>query len=1210
MSKISFTKEQMSAVSSRGGDILVSAAAGSGKTAVLTERVIERLINDRPFIPADRLMIVTFTRASAAEMKARIMKKLSQLSLENPENKLIRNQINLFERSRIGTIHSCCVEILKDNFNLLSLPSDFRLGEEDEIKKIQLSCVHDIFEEKFQEGSKVFASLCDLFGGQKDDGKLCDAILKILEFAHSVPFYEDWFSLVPKMYEIPKEGEITPWEECIFNSAEREMNVAVSFFDAALTFCTENGDLDPYCETLEKDILLLDELQNCIEDRDLDGAFAFFKNLKFPTLKNAKEADADDKKYAQTIRNKAKEIVNSIPKKLILSSRQDLFNDLEYFKPIVEELFSIAQRADRDIFQRKIEEKVIDFSDLEQLTLKLLWKKDESGNLVKTDAAKKLSSDIDEIMIDEYQDVNRVQDAILKALSNGENRFMVGDVKQSIYRFRQACPDLFIDMLSSFHKEEEGSFPRKILLNGNFRTRKEIAEFINFIFCNIMTEKTAEINYSDGHMLESRAEPQSDFRDNVEIITCPKADFASASEAEAEAVACKVKEILDSHVMLKSGDEKRELIPSDIAILMRNPKNKASIYQDALLKKGIKSSALKNDDFMTSFEIKPMLNLLTAICNPVKSMELSGAMLSPIFGFSDEEVAKIRRSFKLVPVEKFREKLFKGEFKLHRKGGRLKLKFALSVRLKNIRIRSDKEAGNLYTALSSCKKGSAGYDFKVYFDSLIAFSKTNTPSSLISRIYYDTGYKTLVSSMENGEYMEERLSMLLVLAGSLKERGISGLNGFLKALDAMRESAVSISSKGTAGGKDSVTITSIHSSKGLEWPVVILSETASTFSFYNNDQKNSYILDKSLGFASVRRDDILKSQFPTIPLAAARGLNKKLSSAEEMRLLYVAMTRAKEKLIITASVSDPEEAFNKNLDILDDSSYEDVIYSKTNYFDWILSGLRFMSVEEKDSTSLCRISTFSPKKVENEEDKKQDLQLLPDLKTEEEIKKRLDFSYKFKKAAVIPSKIAASKLSGNLKTAYAFSKKPEFIKEEEGISSKSGGSRRGNAFHKFMQVCSFKNACEDVENEAKRLLDGGFMDEEEMELVDTSKIEKLLREDLGKLIFSSDKVLREFRFFAPATVSPIAKELIADEETATVLEGVADLILIKDREIYLIDYKTDRVHNENELRELYKNQVLLYKAMLSHAFTFPVKKVLLYSFHLGKTVEIREKDLI
>ncbi len=1150
MSRISFTQEQQSAILSDGGNILVSAAAGSGKTAVLTERAIRKLIDDK--IPADRLMIVTFTRASAAEMKARILKRLSEISSQQPKNMFVRRQISLFERARIGTIHSCCAEILRDNFSLLGLPSDFRLGETDEIKKIELSSVEKILEQGFSSKDPVFLSLAELLGARRNNKEFPLAILKLLNFARSVPFYSQWLDDMPSRYSAPVAKGSSIWEQIIFKEAERELHTALSFFFKAEEFCCDDRGLSPYREAIERDIEALEELEDYIEFKDLDRSYEFLNSFKFASLKAAKDADADDKEYAKALREKGKKAFSNIKEKLILSSYSDFCSDLGYFKPIVQELFDIAKKADRLILSEKLKEKVIDFSDLEQLSLKLLLNKNPDGSFDKTDAAIKLSKEIDEIMIDEYQDVNEVQDAILKAVSNGKNRFMVGDVKQSIYRFRQACPALFINMLSSFNTQK-GIYPRKILLNGNFRTRSEITDFINHIFLNLMTEEASEINYSDGHKLIPMIKDPCCLCDPVEIILVEQCSEVSSQEAEAGCAARKIKQLLQSGFTVKDNEQSRPIEACDIAILMRNPKNKAHIYQRALEKEGIKSSALKDEDFLTSFEIKPMVNLLSAICNPTKSMELSGAMLSPLFGFTDEEISQIK---------------------------------------------TQHSAKNLYSSLHMCKDGSKGKDFKIYFDSLLAFSKTNTPASLISKIYYDTGYKTICSAMDGGEYMEDNLNLLLIYAQSLKERGSLSLNGFLKALEAMKENSVSFSSKGISG-RDCVSITSIHSSKGLEWPVVLLCETSSSFSFYQNDLISSYILDRDLGFASLRQDSALKLQFPTVPLASARSLNKRLSTAEEMRLLYVALTRSKEKLIITGSVADTQKRLSDNLDMGDDSVYPDIVYSKKNYLDWILTGMKIDDIEGFYKNKLIKLTAEKYDECEEQKTQEASFDFSGDEQIKDDILKRLSFVYPFERCSKIPSKIAASQLSGNLKSAYVFSKKPEFA-----LGKGHMGSQRGNAFHKFMQLCSFSNARENAEKEAENLVSLNLLREDEKELLSFSKIEGLLSGHIGDIIFSSDKILREYRFFAPAYVSEISRELCDDMGNSAMLEGVADLIAIKDNRLYIIDYKTDIVRNEEELRDLYKNQVLLYKDMLSFSFSLPVSGVFLYSFHLEKEISV------
>ena len=905
-----------------------------------------------------------------------------------------------------------------------------------------------------------------------------------------------------------------------------------------------------------------------------------------------KGVDPGTQQLLKRQRERIKDGIARLRDKIFSAGLADFREDIDDLTPKLRCLFALVRETDGLLQNQKRQSGVFDFSDLEQFAAGLLMQPEGEG-FSRTPLALELGEKFDEIMVDEYQDVNAVQDMIINALSDGRNLFLVGDVKQSIYRFRQAQPEIFLRRSERYRgrpRDLPGA-PELITLGGNFRSRQEITGAVNRIFEPLMSRRIGELVYDENHRLEAMADfpPDGDAGMRMLLLETGGLSADGALAAEAKTVAGEIRALLDGNTMISDGGTLRPLVPGDIAVLLRSPRGRAELFRQALDEQGIEAFTRAEGGFLTTREIASMLCLLRALRNPTLDIELIGAMLSPLFGFTDDEIAAIRLVRRKVPF---------------------------------------------FTALTeAAEQGGHPAEFLETFEALRRRALTVSAAQLITEIYARTGFDLLCRAMPGGKQRFANLSRLAQIAGDYHQRGFRGLTMFLRVIDRLTERGEELPAAYVGEGSNAVTITSIHSSKGLEWPVVFLADAGRRHSFYRHDLNAPTILHSELGFACVRRDEVQKKQFATVPLEAVRLESERAMLSEELRVLYVAMTRAKERLIVTAALKKAGEQLDGyDADARSGPLSPAEVREGHDYASWILmalarqgslsSALRFEKpvagvrlslgfLEEKRQASSTREPRLSPgfPGGERQAGSPQEAQLSlfekqapppaeADEALAEELVRRAAFSYPCGKAAQTPAKLAVSALTHPQGGENRFLAAPAFL------GRGTPGSERGSAAHAFMQYCDYRAAATDPSAELSRLREQGILSARQADLVDLRQIEAFFQSSLAERIFSAGRVLREFAFMVPAERCPSARGLAAGEGESPMLQGIADCIFFEEDSAVLIDYKTDRVKEMSVLAERYRGQLSLYREMLAEVLPVPVRECRIWSFALGRETEV------
>lgn len=1160
----SWTAKQKAAIDIRNKNLLLSAAAGSGKTAVLTERAVELMTDEKAPMEADSLLIVTFTRAAAKEMKQRIQDNLSKRIAADPHNKLLREQKRKLERALIGTIDSLCIELLKENGHILDMPASFRVGDRQELAAISKNAVDEVLEaayaQKYEDIDSVgLQRLRELLSTSRSDKPLADMILRLLEFAMSHPHYKDWLREKADIYRKYDRIEASPWGGILMEYAREATEELRTANDRILAAIAADSELGCYRKTFSADGDFYDELKNALS-LGWEESFELLCGHKFPVIARAgKELSEEKKERIKALREKNKDMLKRISESVIFCGKGRFEQDIEYLSVICRTLFALAIKADDIMTEKKRERGIFDFSDLAQAVVSLLSERRDNG-FAPTETAKKLQKRFGVVMVDEFQDVNEVQDRIVRCLSNGSNLFMVGDVKQSIYRFRQARPEIFLARSEEYSRGGENEL---ITLDDNFRSRKEITEGINRIFEPLFSKKIGELVYDDSHSLKAKAAYPETEEAMLTFMLCEqgKMDSEASAAAQAQMTALEIKRMIDSRTQVFENGVYRDIRAGDIAILLRSAKASAEVYRAALEKVGVDAFAALESGFLDTLEISAVINLLRAIENPTRDIELIGAMLSPLFGFSADDMARVR-SF-------------------CQKGG-----FYLAMR------DMQAQGGELGERLG---------DFLALFGRLKRMSVTADAMQVISAIYEETGFDLKCRAMKNGRQRFANLCLLTQYAQQYHENGYRGVRGFLKMIDSVIEQGGDLAPAFVGEQINAVAITSIHRSKGLEWPVVFLCETARKHSFLSHDSRAPAILDSELGFASVIRNEKSFTQAVTAPLAALRLKSEAASLSEELRVLYVAMTRAKERLFITAAVKNALTA--ADIGKIDASPSPMTVRGCKSYAEWLLLALsRYKNVkraiEMGDSLGGIELrysvlTDAAAEKNDIHEGKAETVEQKSeaDSKMLSVIKKRIEYEYPYRPLTAIPAKLSVSQITHPQSSEYLFSQKPTFA------TSSAAGSERGNAVHSFMQYCDYALAKENAEREVKRLTEAGVLTARQGELVDIRAVEHFFESGLAARMFSADKLMREYAFMASAAKCGMAQRYSYGGEAA-MLQGIADCIIIEGDSSVLVDYKTDYVKSPQELAERYSAQLKLYSEMLDGMIP-PIKEKIIWSFCLG-----------
>lgn len=1227
-----WTKEQRQAISKNKSNILVAAAAGSGKTAVLVERIINKILNEK--IDIDKLLVVTFTNAAASEMRERILNAIYKKIDESENEEEIQNlqkQVVLLNKASICTIDSFCLDVVRNNFFEIDISPNFRIADTAEIELLKQEVLEELFEEKYEEQNEDFQKLIKTYTSYRDDTPLKDLILKIYSYISSSPYPKKWlddaierFNIIDANTDFTK----TVWGELLIQEIKEELQDDIAILEAQAKRLSVEPDLLLFQKTIENDVVELKTLFSNLDN--WNKAYSIANSVDFITWPRNK-VDSLEKENAKNVRDSVKKKFKAKVDKIFVSNSEEAIQDIQEMYKTLVKLKNLIFEFDEKFTKKKKDKNIVDFSDVEHYALQILVREKEDGTHERSDIAKKYMKQFEEIAIDEYQDSNLVQEYILTSVSRGNNIFMVGDVKQSIYKFRQARPELFLEKYKSYSLENANEKGLKIQLFKNFRSRENILDFTNEIFKSIMSENLGEIEYTKEEFLNLGANwgneetekmheevMQFSLKNEIDIIDLKEKEIQKDYDAEngeeveqqenledieieAKFLAKKIKELVKSKYQVYDLKEQkyRDIKYRDIAILLRSTKTKAPIFEKELIEKDIPVYSDMSAEYIDSMEIQTILSLLKIIDNPMQDIPLVTVMRSSIGKFTDNELVEIRLADQ---HSDFYTTL-------------LKSKLSVSTELKE--------------------------KIERFLDSLDRWREEQEYLSLdelIWKIYEDTGFLNYMGVLPNGALRQENLKMLFERAKQYESASFKGLFNFIRFIERLHSSSGDLSSAKMIGeNEDVVRIMSIHKSKGLEFPIVFLASTSSQFNLM--DLNKDILLDQELGLGVKYIDYDMQVKYDTLTKLALR--NKELNSvySEEMRILYVALTRAKEKLYITGFSKDFSKAKENMENMLSiyknqEGKINSILVKKyKTYLDWILM-VYYSNFDTMKN--LAQVNVFEKEELIKDlrPEEKQQIDLLKMIEencknvTEDDLKKLendLNFEYEFKVATTIPTKTSITAIAHKNMDEIKFSSTEDVLEDEEEeeyaeneISfpipkflinedeEKISAGKRGTIVHLCMKNLDFNKDYElqDVKELINSLVDKEIITLKEANSANPYQILKFTKSD----IWQDLKQAKEYHKEEPFYINVPLKEIEDIEAEENILaQGIIDLYYIdKDDKLVLLDYKTDFVKEGEEevLIKRHTPQLLLYKNALENALNRKVDRIYIYSTVLSKKIEI------
>lgn len=1178
-----WTPEQEAAITARGASLVVSAAAGSGKTSVLVERLIRLLSDTEARTPAEALVVVTFTNDAAAEVRSRLNLALTQKMTQEPENDWLRRQQTMLQSAHISTIHSFCFDLLREQFAAAGLSAGFRIIDENEEKVLRgeaLSAVMEAFSKAAEEDKDTAAQQKLLLSAfcPKDDLPLETLILDIFRCVEAAPFGENL------LLDAADACQGEKMRDAAINYILTQLDAVKTLQDRAkelmLPICTEKQTA-----VLVDVIVMADKLRSAAEAKDTAQLGALLKGMSFDKLNLPRKQESA---YIRALHDHAKELLLSLQKLAVPLSYAD--KDLPRHAEILRALYRLVKEFDDTLFAIKQERGVIGFGDAMRLALRLLAERKENGEIVKTPLAEQLSEQYACIMIDEFQDADNQQDLIFRMLSHGgdanhygDNLFVVGDSKQCIYRFRNANPNNFYRAMREGAPYVSPKLEQNtcIHLNRNFRSAKEVVETVNGIFTPLMTEQVGEIRYDDTQKLvQGAVYPDGNRPLSLLLLHTSKEEDTDEPRAVAAQIA---RHLAEGTEVTDRDGTKRPCRPKDFLILLRTATGMPR-YAQALADAGVPVCPTEQSGYLDSQEIRLLLDMLRTVDNPLLDIPAAASMLSPMFGFTVDDMIAVRLTGKKKP-------LFHG-------------------------VRMLAEDESTPDALrTKCQ------EFLDFLESMRLFSAMETPEQLIRRIYQQTDFLGLMQMSANGEQKKANLRTLTVYARQFEENRGGGLSAFLRYLDAIlaRKSDLSASSA-PAVSEDVVTLKTIHKSKGLEAPFVILAHSDTAFS--KEDDKKTFQFHSDWGFGFQLHDAEELTCGKTLPYHMIALQNRREAVSEELRLLYVALTRAREYLILPLTYSNnyvtkkakpficEQYAFGGQTDLLTASA--------GSMRDWLMmallrnpscyqlrTALGLGDFDADDAQPPLSVVTetveaeAAPASAENAADTDVpniDEALLQAITTQ------CSWHYDSPQAD-LPAKYGVSEIAHGEEFSAPL-RRPLFVRERRGLS----GAERGTALHTFMQYADFSAASENLEQEVARLETEGRLSAKQAKAVRTSTISAFFESDLYARICRADKLRREEKF----TVRLSDLELDGDlsdlqaqyQDTEGMLIGIMDLVIEENGSTILVDYKTDQVHTGEELLERYTEQIRLYARALRLLDGHAPKECWLYSFALQKAIPV------
>lgn len=1187
-----WTNEQLSAITQKGNNILVAAAAGSGKTTVLVERIIRKIINDN--VDIDKILVVTFTNAAASEMRERILTALYKQIDEDPLNQRLRKQIVLLNKASICTIDAFCLDIIRNNFFEIGASSNFRIADNTELELLKQEAIEETFEELYLENDDEFNKLIELYAGYKDDENLKNIILKIHNYIQSAPFPEDWLEEQIEKFNMSNIEDFsqTEWGKIILKNFRDEVLNSIQILESSKHQLDMITELSKFSLVVADDINQLKFLEQNWDN--WERAHEIANNLKFKTWPTDKKVVSNLKEETKKARDNVKKRISKAVSQTFIYNTEEAVEDINAMYPILKKIKDVTLKFMEKFSEKKSNKNIMDFSDIEHYALKILLKKDENGIYQKTEVAKKYEEKFNEIAIDEYQDSNLVQEYILTSISNGKNIFMVGDVKQSIYRFRQAKPELFLDKYQKYGLEPN-EYGQKIKLFKNFRSRENILDTTNLIFSDIMSADFGEIEYDESEYLNLGAtyeEPtenvefagkteldiidlkKEENEDGEEIEEDSSSELLEKTEIEAKFVANRIQKLIKSKYQVydrKTGY--RDITYKDIVILLRATSNTANVFEKELLNLNIPVFSDQAENYLESIEIRTITSLLKIIDNPYRDIPLVTVMRSIIGDFTDNEL---------------------------------------------IEIRLTQNEGYFYDSLKEAK-ASPKIDGKLKEKVINFLDKLNKwreeerylpLNEFIQKIYEETDYYNYVRLMPNGQVRKANLKMLLDRAKDYEKISFKGLFNFIRYLEKVKSSNSDLSSAKVIGENENVVrIMSIHKSKGLEFPVAIISRTDKKFN--QKDLNESILLHQDIGFGMQYINYDRKIEYTTATKEAIKIKTKEESIAEEMRILYVALTRAKEKLIITGVENDFTKSIEQKKELLEIYEKENdkinhlVLKKYLSYLEWIeLVYLNHQDIENQ--ITLNKIAKKDVLKAEEnqEEQEKRNIEL-PEKIDYEKINEILNWQYKYKEMTNIQSKMSVTKIkelkNNETQKQQHIEIKPKFMLDKTKVSS----AERGTITHLILQKLDFTKeySKEELAQFVNNLCTKNIITQIQKDSINIEKIYQIINTQFIKNLKNAKEIKKETPFYTYINT----KEIYNTQNSENILvQGIIDLYYINQQnEVILVDYKTDYVEGSGEeLIDKYKVQLEIYKKALEESLKEKVKHVYIYSIYLNKEIEI------
>ncbi|MDY5483245.1 MAG: helicase-exonuclease AddAB subunit AddA [Clostridium sp.] len=1222
---VTWTREQLAVIESRNRSLLVSAAAGSGKTAVLVERMIRMITEGEHPMDIDRLLVMTFTRAAASEMRERIQAAIEKKLLEQPENHHLQQQAVLVEFAQITTIDSFCLHLLREHFDRLDIDPAFRIGDEGEMLLMRTDVLRDLTEEYYQAADGRFERFVDTYAVGKADGGIEDLILKVYTFAQSNPWPKEWLQRCRKEAESSTLEELqqTEWMRFLLKDAAMQAEEWKWQLTEAIALCREENGPEPYLPMLLEDLAGVERILSAVTSyEDFSGALERMEFSRLAAIRGKNSTvDPEKKDAVAECRKRIKKAVEKMKEDYVFESPERVLSDLEQSRDGILMLLELAEEFEHRFQEKKKEKRVVDFNDLEHFALEILT---EGEKHLPGPVADELSRQYDEILVDEYQDSNLVQETLVQCICRERfgtpNVFMVGDVKQSIYKFRLARPELFLEKYHSYTEEE--SCHQKIELHRNFRSREMVLSCINDVFYRIMTEKLGNIEYTEetalypGAVFEPR-EGEEELRPELLLMDVSQetlqeldedvSDY-TAREMEAGMIAARIREMTDADTGITVWDKEteayRKACYGDIVILLRSVSGWAETFTEVLSRQGIPAYAESRTGYFDTVEVETVLNLLSVIDNPMQDIPLASVLKAPFAGLSDEELAHITAFYRRQTEAKQETGLYAAVAEYVKKEETETKEAEKEERAGQI----DRDPETVHRLQWILKLLSELRNCAVYLPM----------HELLYRIYDRTGYYHYVTALPGGEVRRANLDMLVEKAAAYEATSYRGVFHFIRYIEKLKKYNTDFGEASVSEDQgNTVRILSIHKSKGLEFPIVFVAGLGKQFN--KQDTRGAMLIDADLGIGTDYLDVEKRLKGPTLKKNVMKRRMELDALGEELRVLYVAMTRAKEKLILTAAIKNLPERLEKYRHITLENGQVPytLLTTASGYLDWILMSMSQGSVriDVREETAAGQLGREIGDQLQKKARKEEFLSIGEEEVFAPEFRQKLEashsFSYPWKADMVLNTKMSVSDLKKAgmeetlEETVLLLPTIPAFM---EGQGEPLQGASRGTAYHRALELLDFtfggaltEGAVTEelVSASLSAFVQEGRLAKEAADSIQASDLVRFLNSSLGlRMRRAAGKgcLEKEKQF----VIGIPAREMGDwDSGERILIQGIIDAFFEEDGALILVDYKTDYVTEGETLKKRYQTQLEYYRRALEQMTGKNVKESFLYSFRVG-----------